>query len=55
MRITNPKHITHPDDEIVAAAMAAARSLGRALGESSAFKQFEAAYDVFQSDEAAQR
>jgi cell fate (sporulation/competence/biofilm development) regulator YlbF (YheA/YmcA/DUF963 family) len=42
-------------DEGVGAAMEAARSLGRALGESSAFKRFEATYEVFQADEAARR
>jgi cell fate (sporulation/competence/biofilm development) regulator YlbF (YheA/YmcA/DUF963 family) len=39
----------------VAAALEAARSLGRALGESSAFKRFEAAYEVFQADGGARR
>lgn len=42
-------------DGAVAAAMDAARSLGRALGESSVFKQFEAAHEAFQVDGVARR
>jgi cell fate (sporulation/competence/biofilm development) regulator YlbF (YheA/YmcA/DUF963 family) len=54
MRVSNPQRVTQVD-EGVAAAIEAARSLGRALGESSAFKRFEAAQEVFQADEAARR
>lgn len=42
-------------DEAVAATMEAARSLGRGIGESSAFKQFEAAYEAFQADGVARQ
>lgn len=54
MRVRNTQSVT-PADEGVAAAIEAARSLGRALGESSAFKQFEPASEVFQADGAARR
>ena len=54
MSASNLRSVT-PTDEGVAAAIEAARALGRALGESSSFKQFEAAYEVFQADEAARR
>ena len=49
MSASNLRSVT-PTDEGVAAAIEAARALGRALGESSSFKQFEAAYEVFQAD-----
>lgn len=42
-------------DEGSEAALDAARSLGQALGASSAFKRFEAAHERFHADEAAQR
>ena len=51
MRVSNVQSVT-PADKAAAAAIEAARSLGRALGESSVFKRFEAAYEVFQSDTA---
>ncbi len=54
MSVTNSRRAIQVDEQ-VAAAMAAARSLGRALGESSVFKRYEAAYEVFQADDAAQR
>jgi cell fate (sporulation/competence/biofilm development) regulator YlbF (YheA/YmcA/DUF963 family) len=54
MRVSNEQTATD-GDKAVAAALEAARSLGRALGESSAFTRFEAAYEVFQADEAARR
>lgn len=54
MRGSNAQTATGAD-KAVAAALEAARSLGRALGESSAFKRFEAAYEVFNADEAARR
>lgn len=54
MSASNLRSVT-PTGEGVAAAIEAARALGRALGESSSFKQFEAAYEVFQADEAARR
>ncbi len=54
MRVSNAQSVT-PADEGVAAAIEAARALGRALGESSAFRRFEAAYEVFQSDTDARR
>lgn len=54
MRVSNAQSVT-PADKAVAPAIEAARALGRALGESSAFKRFEAAYEVFQSDTATRR
>ena len=51
MRVSNAQSAT-PADKPAAAAIEAARALGRALGESSAFKRFEAAYEVLQSDTA---
>jgi cell fate (sporulation/competence/biofilm development) regulator YlbF (YheA/YmcA/DUF963 family) len=39
----------------VAAAMEAARALGRALGESAQFKRFEAAHDALQADTEARQ
>ncbi len=54
MGATKSKRVA-PTDERVAAAMAAARSLGRALGESSVFKRYENALEVFQADDAAQQ
>lgn len=53
MKVSNPQRATTVDEAVVAA-MEAARSLGRALGESSTFKQFESAYEVFKADGAAQ-
>ena len=54
MRMSNAQSETNTDDG-VAAAIEAARALGRALGESPAFKQFESAYEFFQADGAARR
>jgi cell fate (sporulation/competence/biofilm development) regulator YlbF (YheA/YmcA/DUF963 family) len=54
MTVPNALGVTGMDGA-VAAAIDAARSLGRALGESSVFRKFEAAYEVFQADEAARR
>lgn len=54
MRVSSTQTVTDAD-KAVAAAMEAARSLGRALGESSAFRRFEAAYEAYQADEAARR
>jgi cell fate (sporulation/competence/biofilm development) regulator YlbF (YheA/YmcA/DUF963 family) len=42
-------------ERAVTAAMEAARALGRALGESAAFRRLEAAYEAFRTDEAARR
>jgi cell fate (sporulation/competence/biofilm development) regulator YlbF (YheA/YmcA/DUF963 family) len=54
MRVSNVQSVS-PTEKGAAAAIEAARALGRALGESSAFKQFEAAYEVLQSDTATRR
>ena len=54
MRVSSAQTVTDAD-KAVTSAMEAARSLGRALGESSAFRRFEATYEVFQADEAARR
>ena len=54
MRVSNARTVTDVD-KAVAAAMDAARALGRALGDSSVFKRFEAAHDAFQADGAARR
>ncbi len=54
MRLSNSERPPKPDDG-VAIAVEAARSLGRALGESSAFKAFETAYELFQADRTARQ
>ena len=48
MSVSNRQGISEVE-EWVAAAMESARSLGRALGESSAFKRFEVAFEAFQA------
>ncbi len=52
MKTPNLKQMLETDVS-TAAAMEAARSLGRALGESPTFKRFETAYEVFQADRTA--
>lgn len=54
MKVPGAQAVTAADNA-VAAAMKAARALGRALGESPEFQRFEAAYEAFRADEAARR
>jgi cell fate (sporulation/competence/biofilm development) regulator YlbF (YheA/YmcA/DUF963 family) len=54
MKLSNTQRATQVD-EAVAAAMEAARALGRALGGSPVFQRFEAAYEAFQADGPARR
>ncbi len=52
MSKSNPQRVIQVDEQVTAA-MAAARSLGRAIEESAAFKRFDAAYGTFMADDVA--